>query len=105
MQLSVFERLMVQNLIPKEANYTNLKLIRVAREALSFTEEELKVLQFKEEGEGADKKMIWNNGTPDKEIALGETVTGMIATELKRLDAANKLTAEHLPIYEKFLKE
>lgn len=103
MELSVLERLMLQAALPKEGNFTNLKLLRVAKENLSFSEEELKVLQVREVGEGADRKMIWNNGVLDKEVDFGETVTDIIKKQLKRLDETNKLTIEHISLYEKFL--
>ena len=103
MELSVLERLMLQAVLPKEGNFTNLKLLRVAKENLSFSEEELKVLQVREVGEGADRKMMWNNGVSDKNIEFGDTVTDIIKKQLKRLDETNKLTIEHISLYEKFL--
>lgn len=104
MKLSVLERLVVQNLIPSEANYTNLKLIRVAREALSFTDEELSALNMRKVGEGADQKIVWDNTVEEKEIHLGETVTGMIVKELKKLDDTGKLVPEQMSVYEKFMQ-
>ena len=103
MELSTLERLMLQSVLPKEGNFTNLKLLRVAKEDLSFTEDELKILQIREVGEGADRKMMWNNGVPDKNIEFGDTVAGIIKKQLKRLDETNKLTIEHISLYEKFL--
>jgi len=101
MKLSVLERLVAQSLIPKEADFTNLKLIRVAREKLSFDDAEQKTLNFRQES----GQMVWNNGVPDQEIDLGETVTSMIVKELKRLDESNKLTMDHLGLYEKFIND
>ena len=47
MKLSVFERLILLNVMPKEGDFTTLKIIRNLQEALSFSEEELKVLDVK----------------------------------------------------------
>lgn len=138
MLLSVHDRLMLLSLLPREGNFTNLKLLRKAREALSFNETENKALNVREEGEGAERRMIWNNfvivekdtGRPfvppfslgdqsmiaanegnyetrpaveDKDIGLGEVVTQLIVKALKDLDEKNKMTADHLNIYEKFM--
>jgi len=60
MKLSVLERITLQNLLPAKGSYTNLKLLRVAREALSFTDAEHKVLNFHNEGEGDKTRTVWN---------------------------------------------
>lgn len=104
MKLSVLERMLIQHLIPKESNFSTLKLIRVAREALSFTDDEMKSLNMREIGEGPDRKMMWDNTVPEKEIEIGETVTCLIVKELSRLDKENKLTSDHLTVYEKFMQ-
>ncbi len=105
MKLSVLERLLIQSLIPKEATYAHLKLIRVAREALSFTDEEVKLLNIREVGSGPEKRIEWDKTVEEKDITIGETVTGMIVAELKKMDSAGKLTADFVSIYEKFLQE
>lgn len=104
MKLNVLERLMLQTLLPREGNFANLKLIRVAKEALSFNEEELKHLNIRETGEGADRKMLWNDGLPDKEITLGETATTMVEKALKEKDEKGQLTDELISLYEKFIE-
>ena len=105
MILSVHDRLMILSLLPKEGNFTNLKLIRKAREALSFDEAEHLALNVREVEEGAERRMIWDNAVPDKDISLGEVVTQIIVKELKTLDEKGKLTADHMNIYEKFIEK
>lgn len=103
MKLNVQDRLILLTVLPKEGNFTNLKLLRVAKEELSFTEAENVALNFREVGEGSSRKLIWNTDkVPDKEIELGKVVTGLVEKELQRLDKTGKLTMDHLPIYEKF---
>jgi hypothetical protein len=121
MKLNVLERINLLNLLPAKGSYTNLKLLRVAREALSFTDKEHKVLNFRQEGE----KTIWNtmhlvnketgkpvqgadeiimemvNSNPegyemrpvleDANINLGEVVTQMIIKDLKSLEEKDDL--------------
>lgn len=101
MKLTVMERLLTQSLIPREANYANLKLIREAREELSFSDAENKQLNFRVDKDRTE----WNPVDIQKDIDLGETVTGMVVKELKRLDEANKLTAEQFSLYEKFVSD
>ena len=60
MQLSVLERLTILGLLPTKGNYTNLKLLRVAKEELSFSDEEHKALNFRQEGTGDKVKTLWN---------------------------------------------
>lgn len=104
MKLSVLERLAIQNLLPQQSDFTNLKLMRVAREALSFTEKENRLLQFKPV-EGEAGKIQWQDGAvPEKEVALGEVVTVMIVDALKKLNEEKKLTEEHFSLYEKFVE-
>ena len=99
MKLNVLERLLTLNLLPAEGSYTNLKLMRKAKENLSFTEDENKLLDFKQEGE----QLRWaDNVVPDKEIDIGEIVTQIIVKALKKLSDEEKLKAEHESLYEKF---
>lgn len=59
MLLSVMERILLLNsVLPREGSFNNLKLLRKARESLSFTEDENELLNFREEGNG---QIIWNN--------------------------------------------
>jgi len=108
MKLNVLERLILLNILPREGNFTNLKILRVAKEALSFTEEENKVLKFRQQDSPDGTKggaMMWEGeAVGEKEIVLGEVVTQLIAKELKRLDGEEKLTDEHFSVYEKFIK-
>ena len=46
-KLTVVERILLASLLPKEGTFVNLRLLRLAREALSFSEEENEGLQFR----------------------------------------------------------
>ena len=102
MKLNVLERLLVLNLLPAEGSYTNLKLMRKAKENLSFTEDENKLLNFKQDGDS----LRWaDNVVPDKEIDIGEIVTQIIVKALKKLNDEAKLKLEHMSVYEKFVEQ
>ena len=86
MELTVIERLLILNLLPKEGDFTTIKLVRKAREALSFNEEEHKQLNFHMEGE----QTIWNDVKIIKEVDLGDLMVEKIREALKK-----KMTTRH----------
>ena len=100
MKMTVMERLVTMNLLPAEGSFTNLKLVRVAKEVLTFSEEEHKTLQFKQIGD----QMTWNQTVViEKEVEIGEVVSLIIVEALKKLDSEGKLKDEHISLYEKFV--
>jgi len=101
MKLDVMERLSALNLLPKEGTFINLKLIRVAREELSFNEEEHKALQFQQNG----GQLQWKQDVNIlKEINIGEVVSLMLTDALKKLDTDGKVKEEHFSLYEKMIE-
>ena len=103
MELTVLERLVLQALLPKEGNYTTLKLLRVCREALSFDDLENKRLEFFQDGD----QVRWNEAagrTIVKNIEIGEVMTLEIVASLKKLEEEKKLRDEHFTLYEKFVE-
>jgi hypothetical protein len=101
LKLNTFDRLILLNILPREGDFTTLKIIRKLRETLSFSEEEHKRLQFKQDGEG---KVSWQtNGDIEKDITIGEKATDIICDVLKKLDKDKKLKEEHFSVYEKFI--
>jgi len=101
MKFTVVERIITLNLLPQEGSFSNLKLLREAKESLSFTDKENKALNFIQK-EGSVK---WNdNAVGSKEIKIGEVATQLIVKALKDLDGKEKLTVELMPVYEKFIK-
>ena len=102
MELGVFDRLILLNVLPKEGDFTTIKIVRKLREDLSFSEEEHKALEFKfDEGNVQWKQ---NADTP-KEIEIGEKAQDVIVETLKKLSNDKKLTEQHLSLYDKFVKE
>jgi hypothetical protein len=115
-ELDVLERMTLMSILPKEGTFLNLKLLRVIREELSFTEEENKALQFRQIVQGDQQMVGWNTTTvdpetseqrlacPPKEFVFGEVVEGLIVKALTDLDKAEKITADHYSLYEKFME-
>lgn len=101
-ELTVLERLVLLNILPKEGDFTTIKLMRKLRESLSFDEEELKKIEFHQEGD----QTRWNEknaSTILKQIQIGEKMLDIIHDALRKLNSEKKLTNEHLSLYERFV--
>ena len=130
MQLSVLERLALLEVIPKEGDFVTLKLVRKLRESLSFSEAEVKEIDFNQNWKcpkcqkevsspdvpkcecgsymTATGSMTWDTQKGEKvlkEIHMGEKMMSMCITALKKLDNEKKLTESFFSLYEKFIKE
>lgn len=102
MELSVYDRLILLNILPKEGDITTLKLIRTLREELSFSEQEHAKLQFRNE----NNQMFWQKeGETTKDVHIGEKATDVIVATLKRLNAERRLQEAHIDLYDRFVKE
>ena len=100
MELNVFERIILLNVLPREGNFATLKILRQLRENLSFDEAENKALAFREE----NGRVQWkSDGDKPKEVEIGEKATDIVVETLKELDKQRKLTDEHFSLYEKFI--
>ena len=103
MKLTVIERVSLLGVLPTEGNFVTLKIVRQMRESLSFTEDEIKTLSLRQDGD----QIMWNAlaETPGgTEIAIGEKAKEIIAESLKKLDQQGKLTEQLISVYEKFVE-
>ena len=101
MKLSVLERILLLQILPQEGSFTNLKLLRIVREELSFSEKENKELEFKQTG----THTTWSpTYTIEKEIEIGSVVFEIVKKSLLKLDKEEKLTEGHMSLYEKFMQ-
>ena len=98
MKLGVLDRLALLGALPKEGDFTTLKIVRQLREDLSFTEDEHKKFNFRAEGE----QLLWDN-SEEKEINFGEKATDLIVSTLKQLNENKKLTEDHFNVYKAFV--
>jgi hypothetical protein len=102
MELTVFDRLILLNILPKEGDFTTLKIVRKLREDLSFSEEEHAALEFKHENGTVQWKQ---GGDIPKDVPIGEKASDMIADVLKKLDKEKKLQETHFSLYERFVEK
>ena len=129
MQLNVLERLALLEVVPKEGDFVTLKLVRKLRESLSFSETEVKQIEFNQnwkcpkcqkemsspdvpkcECESymvATGSMTWDAQKGEKvlkEIHMGEKMLSMCVTALKKLDSEKKLTDNYFSLYDKLVE-
>jgi len=100
--LTVMERLILLNVLPKEGDFTTIKLVRKLRENLSFDEEEHKALNFVQNGD----QVTWDVEAAEKaprHVQIGEKMTDIIHGALKKLNDEKKLSEQHLSLYERFV--
>lgn len=102
MELSTFDRLILLNILPKEGDFTTLKIVRKLREDLSFSEEEHAALEFKQE----EGRVHWKQaGDVSKDVQIGEKASDVIAEVLKKLDKEKKLQDQHYRLFELFVEK
>lgn len=107
MELSVLERILLLQALPREGSFANLKLLREIREALSFNEEENRLLNFRQTGE----QMTWSENlvidkdtdTPveiDQAILAKdpEAITKMVANNPARFEFRPAVPAKEVEI-------
>ena len=98
MDFTVEERFCMLNLLPPKGNLITMKIVHDLRQALAFSEEDLKALNFRQEGE----QLRWDNGVGPKEVKVGQKAKSIVYDELEKLDKDEKLNTSHLLLCEKF---
>jgi len=102
MKLTAIERIELLNkVLPKEGSFYNLKLIRQAKEALSFDDKENKELNFKTN----NGFITWNpNIQIEKDVRIGGLVSSLIKDSLIKLSKDEKLPESCFSLYEKYVE-
>jgi len=105
MKLTILERLLIGNLFPPDGRKMAFqKAVRVIRDKVGLTAEELEEYKVEEMGDG---RVTWDMKLPqEKEIEISNAEIGMISTELKEKDEAKPpgLLVDHVSLYEKFVE-
>jgi len=130
MKLTVLERIMLQNILPKEGDFITLKLVRKLRESLAFSEKEIAGVEFKthwkcpqcqkggmstEIAECKDcgiymrpsGEVTWDDDKAKKvvkDVFMGAKMLVLCESTLKKLSDEKKLTDQHMSLYGKFVE-
>jgi hypothetical protein len=100
MELGIWERLRLLEVLPSQGDFVTLKIVRRLREDLSFSEEEIAEYEFHKDG----NRIIWKAGIdPKREFQFGPRATSAIADALKVLDKAEALDTQTMQLFEKFV--
>lgn len=110
MELTVAERMMLGALLgPIAADVMTLRIVRDLQGELSFTEEEVAVLELGEQKDADGKptgKIGWSQDAPQtKEFDFKPAATRIIKEQLEKANASKSLTLAQLSLYEKFCPE
>ena len=130
MKLTIMERITLLEILPKEGDFTTLKLVRKLRESLSLSEQEIEQIgllnywQCPKCHKGDSSKIMpkcpdcdsfmiptnqvtWDDvkaGDLIKDVHLGNTMMTLCVDTLKKIDTEKKLTQRHYSLYEKFIE-
>lgn len=100
MILTVAERVSLLGILPEQGDFVTLKIVRKLREELSFSEEEIKILNLVSQ----DGQVRWEGEKdPNKDVQIGEKATDVIVEVLKKLNNDKKLIQQQYSLYEKFV--
>lgn len=102
MKLLIKERFLLLEYLPKTGDFAALKEMRRAREALSFTGDELAKFEITN---SADGLVTWINegNSYDKDIPLTAWVTTKIQELLRDKNVKHVLEERDYSLYEKFI--
>jgi len=107
MKLNIAERITILSILPVEGSIVALRILNELRNALGFTEQEIKKFGIKNTVSPEGGALItWNPAmtNEEKEVEIGEVARGIIVSRLKELDAQQKLHVTMLPLYERFVE-
>jgi len=104
MKLTIGERLLCLELMPKEGNYITLKIVKQVIDELTFDETEIKQAKIQQtDGSG---RITWDNTRdPNKDVVINDIVSDMIRKALVDRDKNGKLTPQYMTLYEKFVEK
>ena len=103
MKLNVLERLLLLGLLPAEGDLTTIRIVRTLREELSFNEGDHAKLNFRTIVVDDKPNLQWDDGVvDDKEFEFGAKTQGFIVDALNKLQESEKVTEQHISLFDKF---
>jgi len=108
MKLTIQDRILIENILPKSGSFLNLKIIKSIRENLTFTEEEIKECKITEVfvPELNATNVKWDvSKDVEKEIFISALGLDFISDLLKKLDNEKKLPMEYYYLYDSLVNK
>lgn len=106
LSLTLSERFQLMEIIPREGEYSTLKIVRKLRETLSPSEEEHEKYEIKKEVTGQAVSYQWNNAgsTDEVELTLKNKAFSIVKESLQELNNKKKMNEMQMTLYEKVIK-
>lgn len=99
MLLTVKERLLLLGCLPPRGDITTIKLVNDLTNEVGLSEKEHKIYDVK----NVDGRVTWDDKkAKPKNIELGTVIRDVIRGALKDMDKKKALTADHIPLWDKF---
>ncbi len=101
MQFSIKDRFALLGILESyTGSFIMVKVVHELKMNLAPSAKELKKIEYVQTGALA----TWNTAKdPNKEIELDKVSLGIIESQLRRLDAEQRLTTDHLDLYQRFV--
>jgi len=103
--LTVRERFALMSILPKQGNILTLRTISELREQLIFSDEEQKQCGMQTLPDG---QVTWDVESATARVlhlSINKATCGLIVSALKKLEDKETLTMQHVPLWDKFVKE
>ena len=130
MKLTVYERIVLQNILPAQGDFITLKLVRKLKETLAFNEKEIAEIDFKNHWKCPKCEKVeitsempkcpdcdvymapagsvtWNEEKAKKvvkDVHMGSKMETLCRTTLQKLSDEKTMTEQHFSLFEKFVK-
>lgn len=102
MEFNILERIILQELLPREGDYITYRIIKELRTELSFSEDEIKRYHIQQDKD----RIIFDSANKEtKNVEIGERIKEMIVSALKKLNEEKKINDNNVSLYEKFVGE
>ncbi len=102
MEFTVKERLVLGSVLPKEGkDYVTLTLASNLGEKVAFSSDEVESFGLTTATDG--KSLTWKLDSPAKDIPIGPKTIQVVKDALLQMEKDNKLTADLLSLYKKFV--
>jgi hypothetical protein len=100
MKLKIKDRIILLGILPVEGNILIIRKSEELKVKLSPTESEVRKFGIKQD----EKGITWNDPKYEVEIEIGEIMTEEIKKILKKKDEENKITADLISLWDKFVE-
>ena len=103
MLLTLKERLLLLNILPREGDLLTQRVVRDLQNNLGVKDEEFKEYNIQSLPDG---KVTWDMAKDTgKDFVIGKKADEIICSTLTELDKQKKVTADFLSLYDKFMAE